>query len=196
MDQTKTSLPTTRRARSERQKQIAQLEKEIRKLDSKRAGGSDSEEERKKKKAKRSYLEEELSKYEKGRGLKGKRDGKGRKTRDEGDVLAKMDAFKSKLKGTFLDDEGDREAEAEGEGDATARKTDEENAEETIEVDNDTGFLSHKLFFPKDNDEEVAKAEREYEVIDPRKRSAQAKEEERERKKRLKPRDGGRRYRR
>lgn len=176
-------------SRSERQKEIAKLEKEIRKLDSKRGGtsDSDSEEERKRKKTKRSLLDDELAKYEKARGLKGKRDGKGRKTRDEGDVLAKMNAFKSKLKGTFMETDGDDDAEA---GEATAE------GEEGIEVDNDTGFLTHKLFFPKDNDEEVAKAEREYEVIDPRKRGARAKEEELARKRRMKPKDGGRGFRR
>ena len=63
---------------------------------------------------------------------------------------------------------------------------------EGIEVDDDTGFLSHILQFPKDDGEESRKAERDYEVIDPRQRSAQAKEEERQRKKNTRPRDGGR----
>ena len=80
-------------------------------------------------------------------------------------------------------------SQAAKEGEGTAE-------EEALEVDNDTEFLSHTLYFPKGNDEEVAKAEREYEVIDPRKRGAQAREEERERKKRIRPRDGGRGYRR
>ena len=143
---------------------------------------------------KRSYLEEELSKYEKARGLKGKRDGKGRKMRDEGDILAKMDAFKNKLKVTLSYDEEEAEKKEEnGESGATGN---EGGGEEGVEVDKDTDFLSHTLFFPKGNEEEVAKAEREYEVIDPRKRSAQAKDEERERKRRAKPRDGGRGYRR
>jgi peptidyl-prolyl cis-trans isomerase SDCCAG10 len=53
--------------------------------------------------------------------------------------------------------------------------------EEGLEVDTDRGFLGHLLTFPKGNSEEVAKAEREYEVIDPRQRGARAKQEERDR---------------
>ena len=52
-----------------------------------------------------------------------------------------------------------------------------------MEVDDDVGFLGHLLHFPKGNEEEVLKAERDYEVIDPRQRGARAKEEEREREK-------------
>jgi len=54
--------------------------------------------------------------------------------------------------------------------------------EEGLEVDTDRGFLGHLLAFPKDNSEEVDKAERDYEVIDPRQRGARAKQEERDRK--------------
>lgn len=123
--------------------------------------------------------------------MKGKKVGK--RAKDEGDVLEKMDAFKSKLKGSFLDKE-DQDPEAQetagnAEGGVVTAKIDDDPG---MEVDTDTGFLSHKLFFPKGNDEEVGKAERDYEVIDPRQRSARAKEEERERRKRMKPRDGGR----
>lgn len=177
--------------RKERLAQIQALEKDIRKLNDKRAGGYDSDEERAKKKAKKtSHLEEELARYEPSRGLKGKRDGKGRKARDEGDILARLDAFRGKLKVTLPDDDE--------EGDPPAADGDpQEDAEEPpVEVDDDTDFMSHKLRFAHDNDEEVAKAEREYEVIDPRQRSARAKEEERQRKSKMKPRDGGRGYRR
>ena len=72
----------------------------------------------------------------------------------------------------------------------------EDNPEDMKEVDDDTDFLSHRLTFPKGNEEEVNKAEREYEVIDPRQRSAQAKQEERERKKHSRARGGGRPHRR
>jgi peptidyl-prolyl cis-trans isomerase SDCCAG10 len=54
--------------------------------------------------------------------------------------------------------------------------------EEGLEVDTDRGFLSHLLSFPKDNTEEVEKAERDYEVIDPRQRGARARQEEKDRK--------------
>lgn len=84
---------------------------------------------------------------------------------------------------------------AEDKADGTPQEETGENAED-MEVDNDTDFLVHRLLFPKGNEEEVKKAEREYEVIDPRQRSAQAKQDERERKKHSRPRGAGRPYRR
>lgn len=119
--------------------------------------------------------------------------------RDEGDILAKMDAFKSRLKHTLVesDDEGERQPpeskEGGEEGEEPSAKPDAE--ESAMEVDTDTGFLGHKLYIPKDNSEEVMKAERDYEVIDPRKRGARAREEEKARKSKTRPRDGGRGYR-
>jgi len=65
-----------------------------------------------------------------------------------------------------------------------------------MDVDDDTGFLSHRLQFPKDNAEEVNKAERDYEVIDPRQRGARAREEERERKQKQQKKGGYRHARR
>ena len=189
--------------RTEQQKQIQKLENDIRKLTEKRAGGYDSEEDRKKK-PKRSHLEEELAKYENSRGIK-KKDVKGKKARDEDDILARMNAFKTKLKQTSIesDEEGEsgraQESDRGREGDQeskTAEAGDVPAEEPAMEVDTDTGFLSHKLYFPKDNTEEVMKAERDYEVIDPRQRSARAREEERARKSKARPRDGGRGYRR
>lgn len=161
------------------------MEADIRKL-AKRRNGEDSDDEPAKKKAKnKSYLAEELARYSKGRGLH-KKD----KKKDESDVLAAMTSFRSKLKKTSLDD-------LEGDGALPQNDTAEAgvvgDAEDPgIEVDDDRGFMSHLLSFPKGNDEEVQKAERDYEVIDPRQRGARAREEERERKKAMKPRDGGR----
>lgn len=159
------------------------MEADIRKL-TRRAAGEDSDEERARKKPKRSFLEEEMARYAKGRGVhkKGKR-------KDEGDVLAALNSFRSKIKDTAQEDEPmDTE-----EGEATEAGVKDE---EGMEVDDDVGFLAHKLFFPKGNEEEVAKAERDYEVIDPRARGARAKEEERERKQAMKGKDGRRGYRR
>ena len=167
------------------------MEADIRKL-ARRAAGEDSDEERARKKPKRSLLEEEMARYAKGRGVhkKGKR-------RDEGDVLAALNSFRSKIKSTAEEDEPmDAGAEtAAAEGGAAAAGTGA-GEEEGIEVDNDVGFLGHKLFFPKGNEEEVAKAERDYEVIDPRARGARAREEERERKRAIKGKDSRRGYRR
>ena len=167
------------------------MEADIRKL-ARRAAGEDSDEERARKKPKRSFLEEEMARYAKGRGVhkKGKR-------RDEGDVLAALNSFRSKIKSTAEEDAtmdagagaGAEEGEMAGVGAGVGE-------EEGMEVDDDVGFLGHKLFFPKGNEEEVAKAERDYEVIDPRARGARAREEERERKRAMKGKDSRRGYRR
>lgn len=157
------------------------MEDEIRKLTRKREGGEDSDDEAARKKAKKtkSYLEEELAKYSKGRGLQKK--GKGKK--DEGDVLAALNSFRGMLQSSArlgtddAEEEGDRVVDGEGEGEAVPSGEDP-----GIEVDDDRGFIGHALHFPKDDGEESRKAERDYEVIDPRQRGARAREEERERK--------------
>ena len=73
----------------------------------------------------------------------------------------------------------------------------EGEGEGELEVDDDVEWLRHRLQFPKDNGQESARAEHDYEVIDPRARGARAKEEERTRKRdaRDNRRDGGRGYR-
>lgn len=157
------------------------MEADIRKL-SKRQNGDDSDDEPARKKAKsKSYLEEELAKYSKGRGIH-KKD----KKKDESDVLAALTTFRTKLKSTMMDEEESKDEDVAEEG------VIKDGEDPGIEVDDDTGFMSHLLSFPKGNDEEVQKAERDYEVIDPRQRGARAREEEKERKKAMRPRDGGR----
>ncbi|KAK2465481.1 hypothetical protein APHAL10511_002373 [Amanita phalloides] len=167
-----------------RKNEIAKMEAEIRKL-AKRREGEGSEEEMKNKKAKKSYLEEETAKYTKGRGThkKGK-DGKRRV--DESDVLAALSSFRDKLQsqkwlaGETDDVTIDEEIKAPGmTGDGNE---DEVRGEDPgMEVDDDFGFMNHALHFPKDDGGERQKAERDYEVIDPRQRGAQAREEEKER---------------
>ncbi|KAG6889237.1 hypothetical protein C0992_005876 [Termitomyces sp. T32_za158] len=163
---------------SARSAEIEKIEADIRRL-TKRRDGDDSDEELIKKKAKKSYLQEELDKYAKGRGLnkKGKR-------KDESDVLAALTSFRSKLKsaGNRMGVDGDAGKEG-NDGEA--------EVEAGMEVDDDRGFMNHALHFPKDDGEESRKAERDYEVIDPRQRGARAKEEERERKRLAKTRGGG-----
>ncbi|KAI0039625.1 cyclophilin-like protein [Auriscalpium vulgare] len=172
-----------------RQAEIEKMEADIKKL-AKRRAGEDSDEERSKKKAKpKSYLAEELAKY--GRGRKKE---KGKK--DESSVLAALAGFRSKLQSSEV-----VRMDVDGAGDAGGPEdiaASEQAAGEDagIEVDDDRGFMSHLLEFPKGNEEEVAKAERDYEVIDPRQRGAKAREEERERKRAVKDRTGGRGYRR
>ncbi|KAH9893263.1 cyclophilin-like protein [Cubamyces lactineus] len=176
-----------------RQAEIERMEAEIRKLT--RRGEDSDEDERAKKKPKKSLLEEEMAKYAKGRGLHKK----GKAKKDEGDVLAALNSFRNKLKSTAIEDSPPPEQQGQqaGEG-AEGAGTSGAQQEEGLEVDNDTGFLGHALHFPKGNEEEVLKAEREYEVIDPRQRGARAKEEERERKRAMKAKDitGGRGFRR
>lgn len=166
------------------------MEAEIRKL-SKRRDGNESDDEPTKKKAKKSYLEEELAKYAGGRGKYKK--GKDGKRKDEGDILAALSSFRGKLRtlASSLPSDDDEES---GEKDPQEKVPGEENP--GMEVDNDTGFLGHALYFPKDDGEESRKAERDYEVIDPRQRGAKAKEEERERKRAAKAKAGGGRFRR
>lgn len=153
------------------------MEAEIRKL-SRKARGGDSDDEPAKKKPKKSYLAEEMAKYAKSKGVhKKSKDGK---KKDEGDVLAALNSFRSKLKGVAIEPEEEPQDEvmddqdkAEDAGAAGAEE------EQIMEVDDDTGFMGHALRFSKDNTEETLKAERDYEVIDPRQRGARAKEEER-----------------
>ncbi|KAI0313196.1 cyclophilin-like domain-containing protein [Amylostereum chailletii] len=171
---------------SSRQAEIARMEAEIKKL-SKRRNGDDSDDEPSKKKTKsKSYLEEELAKYAKGR-----RGAKKGKRNDETDVLAALSSFRTKLQSTTMD-EMDVDRTANGETEAGEVPVPVEG-DEGIEVDDDRGFMSHHLNFPKGNEEEVSKAEREYEVIDPRKRAAQAKREHKEEREKEKRGRAGRR---
>lgn len=160
------------------------MEADIRKL-SKRRDGDDSDDEPMKKKPKQSYLQQELEKYSKGRGLQKKsRDGK---RKDEGDVLAALSSFRGKLKSMMaVDDDAD-----EGSREDVSKEKRAGEEDPGMEVDDDRGFMNHALHFPKDDGEESRKAERDYEVIDPRQRGARAKEEERERKRAMKARGGG-----
>lgn len=150
------------------------MEAEVRKLQRRRDPSDD--EDNAKKKPKKSYLSEELAKYSKVKGIHAKG-----KKRDEGDVLAVLNSFRGKLQNTMSVDEG------------TSDDQEKLETEGAMEVDDDFGFLSHELHFPKDNNEETEKAEREYEVIDPRQRGAKAREEV-ERKRKTKGKDGRSRW--
>jgi peptidyl-prolyl cis-trans isomerase SDCCAG10 len=170
-----------------------------------------------------SYLAEELAKYSSGLGKNSKKGkgagatGGGGRKKDDKDVLDFMNAFRGRLKGVgnrMGMDGDDDDAEADqgvdpdidvGAGTAGEASTEGGGlglgaAEDPgMEIDDDRGFMTHSLHFPKDNSEEVNKAERDYEVIDPRVRGARAKEEERrkrEESKRGRGGGGGGRYRR
>lgn len=187
--------------RNARKIEIENLEADIRKLARRReGGGDDSDEERRKKKPKKSYLQQELDKYAKGRGLQKK--GKDGKRKDEDEVINALNSFRGKLKssGALAGEGQDDENEAKG-GDVDVDQDKEERTvdgaeDPAMEVDDDRGFMNHALHFPKDDGEESRKAERDYEVIDPRQRNARAKEEERERKRAARRGGGGGRFRR
>lgn len=118
------------------------MEAEIRKL-AKRKDGNDSDDEPAQKKVKKSFLQEELSKYSKGLGVhkKGRR-------KDEGDVLAAIASFRGQLqKATTLNipDEGDMDLDGEEGTKELATAEDDPG----MEVDDDRGFMGHALVFPK-----------------------------------------------
>lgn len=179
-------------SRKSRKNEIAKMEAEIRKLTKRH--DQDSDEDAKRKKPKKSYLEAELAKYTKGRGThkKGK-DGKRRV--DESDMLTALNSFRGKLQNqkwsdgedddvTMSDETKDLGVEDGTNGGAKTAAGGEEDP--GLEVDDDFGFMNHVLHFPKDDGEETQKAERDYEVIDPRQRGAQAREEDKERRRALK----------
>ena len=153
------------------------MEAEVKRL-ARRRDGEDSEEGRNAKKTKnKSHLEEELAKYEKSRGVHRK----GQK-KDESNVLATLAGFRSKLQTSTVAKDDDEMMDTSSANDEMVTQPIEGVEGEGMEVDSDLGFMGHLLQFPKGNEEEVQKAERDYEVIDPRARGAQARQEERERK--------------
>ncbi|KAF8527320.1 cyclophilin-like domain-containing protein [Gautieria morchelliformis] len=169
-----------------RQAEIVQMEASIRKLRRKRGAsesGSEDDEQRDKKTVKRqgaSYLEAEMAKYTT-RKVERDKDGK-KKRKDESDILAALNSFKGQLKSVPKSAAPDEADDTEGNPE-----------EEGIEVDDDKTWLTHELCFPKDDRTETERAERDYEVIDPRNRSARAKEEEAERKRNQRRNRAGRR---
>jgi peptidyl-prolyl cis-trans isomerase SDCCAG10 len=163
------------------------MEADIRKLARRREGNNSDDEHAKKKAKSKSYLQEELAKYTKGRGSS-KKDGK---RKDEGDVLAALSSFRNKLQSSMLASVADEPVDADAEmEDANAEPKPAGEGDPGMEVDDDRGFMGHALHFPKDDGEESRKAERDYEVIDPRQRGARAREEERERKQAMKGKKG------
>lgn len=170
-----------------RRADIEQMEEEIRRLKRKRDGeDSDEEAEWQQKEKPKSYLEAELAKYSKGRGLR--RKAKEGRRKDEGDVLAALNNLRGLLQTSTVPGAVSKNAGSE-EADAPEETIGEDPA---VEIDDDRGFMTHVLCFAKDDGEETRKAERDYEVIDPRQRSARAREEERERKRATKGRGMGR----
>ena len=161
------------------------MEADIKRLARKKGGDdSDDEEEQAQKKARsgQSALEQDLARY-RNKGSKGKLSTEGKlKKRDENDLMARLEKFKGKLKqGEVSSVDGSSKPEDAGDGGASPSL----EAEMDVDIDND--WIGHRLNFPKGNEEEVSRAEHDYEVIDPRARGAQARQQELERKRARKP---------
>ncbi|GFZ51612.1 peptidylprolyl isomerase [Saitozyma sp. JCM 24511] len=161
-------LGTGKREKAE----IKRMQDDLRKL-KKRAGDAsdsdsdDSETRRKKRRAGPSYLEQELAKYSKGRGRAAAKAGNRRGRRDEeDDLLKEMSRFSSKVAQTEEDDTELPDEAGEG-------------TEEGMEIDDDVGWMRHRLTFVVDEKELTRRAEEEYSVIDPRAKARQLADEQR-----------------
>jgi len=131
------------------------MQDDLRKL--KKASGADSDSDsdhETRKRQKVSYLEEELSKYSKGRGRAAKTGNKRSRRDEEEDLLAELGAFSKRV---MADDGGRGIREDEGEGE-------EGQGEEGLEVDDDVDWMKHRLKFHVDEKELTRRAEDEYSV--------------------------------
>lgn len=134
------------------------MQENLRKLKKRTGEVSDSESDEESRKRRRgpSYLEEELAKYQKGRGRAILRSANTRKRREEeDDLLAAMTQFSKKVSDTPLDALEEEE-----------ERTDEGQVEEgePLEVDDDVDWMRHSLKFLVDEKELTRRAEDEYAV--------------------------------
>jgi peptidyl-prolyl cis-trans isomerase SDCCAG10 len=152
-----------------RQAEIKKMQEDLRKL-KKRNGeasesDSDSDAGRKKRRKGPSYLEEELAKYSRGRGhaaVKIGHAGKRGKREEEDDLLREMGNFSERVMqadGGIEDDEEGRDRFEDEEGVVGV-----EGGEEGLEVDDDVGWMRHRLKFVVDEKELTRRAEEEYSV--------------------------------
>ena len=146
------------------------MQDDLRQLKKRSGQASDSDSDSdsaRRRKTKVSYLEEELARYSKGRGRAALKAGnrRGRKD-DDDDLLAEMGRF-SKRVAMAGDDDGDDDDDdndhLEGNGDE-AGLAEMLGGEESREVDDDVGWLKHKLKFVVDEKELTRRAEDEYAV--------------------------------
>lgn len=136
------------------------MQEDLRKLKKRTGEGSDSESDDDHKRKRRvgpSYLEQELAKYSKGRGRAAKAGNKRGRRDEEEDLLAEMSKFSRKV--TELPDDND-----EGDAETGGREQPSGEGEEGIDVDDDVGWMKHKLKFEVDEKELTRRAEEEYAV--------------------------------
>ena len=144
------------------------MEASLRALKKRQGEASDSDSgsstTRRKRRKGASYLEEELAKYSKGRGRAAARSHNKRGRRDEeDDLMAELSNF-SKRVAELDEDEGSHDGEAgereEGEDEGGGLGA----AAEGLEVDDDVGWMRHRLKFIVDEKEITRRAEDEYDV--------------------------------
>lgn len=153
-----------------RQAEIKRMEEDLRRL-KKRSGSVSDPESDSSSRARRkgpSYLEQELAKYASKRGRAAMKAGNKRGRRDEEeDVLTEMRKFSKRVMQAGDEPEEEQaeeieEGEAKEEGTGIGAAMAEE--EGGIEVDDDVGWLTHKLKFQVDDKELTRRAEDEYAV--------------------------------
>ncbi|WVN91022.1 uncharacterized protein L203_106269 [Cryptococcus depauperatus CBS 7841] len=152
-----------------RQAVIKQMEEDLRRL-KRRDSASSSESDSRRPKGP-SYLEEELAKYASSRGRAAVRAGKKRGRNDEDDLLKEMRNFTKKIT-----DAGDSEPEDElndrnremDEMEKTQKERSEYDEGDALDIDDDVGWMRHRLKFEVDERDLTRRAEDEYAVIDPR----------------------------
>ncbi|KAL7414316.1 hypothetical protein BDY24DRAFT_35005 [Mrakia frigida] len=154
---------------TQRRLEIAALESSLRASKSKRARSpSDSPPPTK---SKTSHLQDTLASYSRGRGGSGGASkGKG-KAKEEDDILAMLGSFRKKMQSAPKGNAAGERGEGEEKG------SDEEEGEgEGREVDNDEGWMGHRLIEERDEKaaEQTRRAETDYEVIDTRGKAQQA----------------------
>jgi peptidyl-prolyl cis-trans isomerase SDCCAG10 len=133
---------------------IKKMQDDLRALKKSQGNDSDSDSDsdsRHKRRKGPSYLEQELSKYQKGRGRAAK--GNKKNKREEEDLLAELGAFSKRVTA----DDG-------GQG---VRGIDDEEVEGGLEVDDDVDWMKHRLKFDVDEKELTRRAEDEYSVSNP-----------------------------
>ena len=138
------------------------MQDDLRKLKKQAGEASDSdsgsETRRKKQRKGTSYLEEELAKYANGRGRAAVRAGSRRSKRDEeDDLLKEMGQFSKKV--AVAEDE-----DSSIDGGEEAGVVGEVENEEGMEVDDDIGWMRHRLKFVVDEKELTRRAEEDYSV--------------------------------
>lgn len=146
------------------------MQESLRKLKKRNGEISDSDSDDSTKKKRRvgpSYLEQELAKYSKGRGRAAAKGRRGKREEEE-DLLKEMGRFSRKVADAFGERDEDEE-EDEGaeptEGGADKAGNDAQIGEDALEVDDDVGWLRHRLKFTvKDQTEQSRRAEEDYTV--------------------------------